>query len=93
MRQCKGSTVAGDRPPLAGPVRVGGVDLKLREDGLGDAVESSAALFGACRYKIIGSRPTALAGRRIYRPSVRSAAPLFKAQSCARAAGLAISSA
>jgi hypothetical protein len=27
------------RPQLAGPVRIGGIDLQLGQDGLGDAVE------------------------------------------------------
>jgi hypothetical protein len=39
MGQRQRAVVAGDGPQLAGPVRVGGVDLELGEDHLGDAVE------------------------------------------------------
>jgi hypothetical protein len=33
------AVAAGDLPQLAGPVRVGAVDLELAQDSLGDAVE------------------------------------------------------
>ncbi len=40
------AVVAGDGAQLGGPVGVGGVDLELSEDGLGDAVEQGRLVRG-----------------------------------------------